>query len=42
MFAFGCKEGKGKFIFADNSEYVGNFTDNKIDGYGVYSWSDGR
>ena len=42
MFAFGCKEGKGKFIWANNCEYIGNFSNNMIDGYGVYKWSDSR
>jgi len=36
------KEGKGKLFFADNSVYEGEFSDNEINGTGVYEWTDGK
>ena len=26
----------------DGSKYLGEWTDSKINGYGIYSWNDGR
>ncbi len=38
----GKKHGKGEFMWADGSTYLGIFVDNNIEGKGLYSWSDGR
>ena len=36
------KHGKGKFTWADQSKYDGDFFENKIQGSGKYNWADGR
>jgi len=36
------KQGQGKYTWADQSVYDGMWHDNKINGYGVYLWIDGR
>ena len=38
----GKKEGKGITTFADGSFYEGEFDLNEINGYGNYSWPDGK
>ena len=38
----GYKQGKGKFVWADFSEYEGEFDQNKIQGYGKMKWNDGK
>ena len=51
MYKRGKKHGEGRFVWADESIYNGNFFDNNIHGFGglcglyfigVYQWSDGR
>lgn len=41
-YVLGQKHGKGKFTRSDGSVYDGSFRANKIDGYGVFTWKDGR
>ena len=38
----GYKQGKGKFVWADFSDYEGEFDQNKIQGYGKLKWNDGK
>ena len=39
----GKYEGHGVYFFADKGrEYVGDFKNNKMHGYGEETWSDGR
>lgn len=42
MFVFGIKEGKGKFVWSDGSNYEGDLKGDNLEGFGVYKWSDGR
>jgi len=35
------KEGYGREIYYDGSYYEGQFKEDKKDGFGKYSWSDG-
>ena len=34
--------GKGEFIWPDRRRYVGEYVDDKKEGYGVVYWVDGR
>lgn len=36
------KEGKGEFLWRDGTKYVGEFSNNKINGEGVMDYADGR
>ena len=35
-------EGKGKYTWADDREFDGDWVHNKMHGYGVFTWADGR
>ena len=34
------KNGKGIIKYLDGSTYEGDFLDNKMDGFGIYKWSE--
>eukprot|EP00351_Strombidinopsis_sp_SopsisLIS2011_P002505 CAMPEP_0116879664 /NCGR_PEP_ID=MMETSP0463-20121206/11479_1 /TAXON_ID=181622 /ORGANISM="Strombidinopsis sp, Strain SopsisLIS2011" /LENGTH=70 /DNA_ID=CAMNT_0004529241 /DNA_START=699 /DNA_END=909 /DNA_ORIENTATION=- len=34
-------QGKGTFTWADNRKYVGDYYDDKKDGFGIFTWDDG-
>lgn len=36
------KHGKGRYVWNDQSMYEGEWYENKIHGYGLYVWPDGR
>ena len=36
------KDGKGKYIYKDDSHYDGEFIDDLFDGNGKYFWNDGK
>lgn len=40
-YLYGLKEGKGKLIKLDGT-YDGDFLDDKIEGFGLFEWKDGR
>ena len=40
--AEGLKEGKGEYVWADGSNYNGEWRESKINGFGQYIWNDGR
>lgn len=35
-------DGKGEFTWSDGRKYVGEYVDDKKQGYGVFSWPDNR
>ena len=41
-FLFGKREGRGKRINVDGSQYVGEYKEDQPCGYGVYTWKDGE
>ena len=34
--------GYGFYVYADKTEYVGQFESDKKSGFGIYTWTDGR
>jgi hypothetical protein len=32
----------GTYTWGDNRKYIGEWKNNKMDGYGVFTWPDGR
>ena len=34
--------GFGKYVWADEKQYEGQYCDDKKHGYGIYKWPDGR
>jgi len=34
--------GKGTFIWANGNKYIGDYKEDKKEGYGVFSYSDGK
>lgn len=41
-FVQSSKEGLGRYLWADGSQYLGQWRGNKINGLGTYEWKDGR
>lgn len=35
-------DGKGEFIWPDKRKYIGEYRQDKKEGYGIFEWSDGR
>ena len=35
-------DGYGSIVYANGETYDGQFSEDKIQGYGVYKWTDGR
>jgi hypothetical protein len=42
MYENGMKQGKGRFLWSDNSVYEGEFFNNNMHGKGKNIWPDGR
>jgi hypothetical protein len=42
MYSLGRKEGIGRYVWSDGSNYAGHWKDNMIVSYGIYHWLDGR
>lgn len=36
------KDGKGKYEFSNGDYYIGEFKENRLDGYGEFNWKNGN